>query len=126
MIRFESLERTNEREENRGVAERISFSLALVLLVLGIMSISNCTIKRSDYMYVSTSLHAATVFMRTARCKSLPERPAHGFVIAPKTDHGMRALFRCTDGYQLVGPNVTVCQFGNWTHEAVPLCRESE
>ncbi|XP_075734978.1 sushi, von Willebrand factor type A, EGF and pentraxin domain-containing protein 1 isoform X1 [Rhipicephalus microplus] len=59
-----------------------------------------------------------------ARCKSLPERPAHGFVIAPKTDHGMRALFRCTDGYQLVGPNVTVCQFGNWTHEAVPLCRE--
>ncbi|XP_075732658.1 sushi, von Willebrand factor type A, EGF and pentraxin domain-containing protein 1-like [Rhipicephalus microplus] len=60
-----------------------------------------------------------------ARCKSLPERPAHGFVIAPKTDHGMRALFRCTDGYQLVGPNVTVCQFGNWTHEAVPLCRET-
>ncbi|XP_077534783.1 sushi, von Willebrand factor type A, EGF and pentraxin domain-containing protein 1-like isoform X3 [Haemaphysalis longicornis] len=60
-----------------------------------------------------------------ARCKSLPERPAHGFVIAPKTDHGMRALFHCTDGYQLVGPNVTVCQFGNWTHDAVPVCRET-
>uniref|UniRef100_A0A6B0VGR4 Putative complement factor bb n=1 Tax=Ixodes ricinus TaxID=34613 RepID=A0A6B0VGR4_IXORI len=59
-----------------------------------------------------------------ARCKSLPERPAHGIVIAPKTEHGMRALFHCVDGYELVGPNVTVCQFGNWTHKTVPVCRE--
>ncbi|XP_064458816.1 sushi, von Willebrand factor type A, EGF and pentraxin domain-containing protein 1-like isoform X2 [Ornithodoros turicata] len=59
-----------------------------------------------------------------ARCKNMPERPSNGIVIAPKTEHGMKALFRCVDGYELVGPNVTICQFGNWTHSKMPVCKE--
>ncbi|KAF8794979.1 Locomotion-related protein Hikaru genki like protein [Argiope bruennichi] len=59
-----------------------------------------------------------------ARCKTLPRRPRHGMVIAPKTDHGMKALFRCKDGYKLSGPNVTECSFGRWTGET-PICNET-
>jgi len=58
-----------------------------------------------------------------ARCKSLPERPKNGIVIAPKTDHGMKALYRCRDGFQLEGPNVTECHFGKWT-VITPKCVE--
>ncbi|PRD33467.1 UNVERIFIED_CONTAM: hypothetical protein NCL1_17494 [Trichonephila clavipes] len=58
-----------------------------------------------------------------ARCKTLPRRPRHGMVIAPKTDHGMKALFRCKDGYKLSGPNITECSFGRWTGET-PICNE--
>jgi Sushi domain (SCR repeat). len=35
-------------------------------------------------------------------------------VIAPKTDHGMRALFKCKDGFELRGENTTLCQYGEW------------
>ncbi|KAG8189218.1 hypothetical protein JTE90_013750 [Oedothorax gibbosus] len=59
-----------------------------------------------------------------ARCKTLPRRPRHGMVIAPKTDHGMKALFRCKDGFKLDGPNVTECSFGIWTGET-PVCNET-
>ncbi|GBM03078.1 Protein lev-9 [Araneus ventricosus] len=59
-----------------------------------------------------------------ARCKTLPRRPRHGMVIAPKTDHGMKALFRCKDGYKLIGPNVTECSFGRWSGET-PICNET-
>ncbi|GFY59685.1 sushi, von Willebrand factor type A, EGF and pentraxin domain-containing protein 1 [Trichonephila inaurata madagascariensis] len=59
-----------------------------------------------------------------ARCKTLPRRPRHGMVIAPKTDHGMKALFRCKDGYKLSGPNITECSFGRWTGET-PICNET-
>ncbi|XP_035217314.1 sushi, von Willebrand factor type A, EGF and pentraxin domain-containing protein 1-like isoform X1 [Stegodyphus dumicola] len=59
-----------------------------------------------------------------ARCKTLPKRPRHGMVIAPKTDHGMKALYRCKDGYKLEGPNVTECSFGRWTGET-PSCNET-
>ncbi|XP_023215881.1 sushi, von Willebrand factor type A, EGF and pentraxin domain-containing protein 1-like isoform X1 [Centruroides sculpturatus] len=56
-----------------------------------------------------------------ARCKKLPKRPLNGMVIAPKTDHGMKALFRCNDGYELEGPNVTECNFGRWSVQT-PAC----
>nr|XP_042910927.1 sushi, von Willebrand factor type A, EGF and pentraxin domain-containing protein 1 [Parasteatoda tepidariorum] len=59
-----------------------------------------------------------------ARCKTLPTRPRHGMVIAPKTDHGMKALFRCKDGYKLTGPNLTECSFGLWTG-STPVCNET-
>ncbi|XP_076316028.1 protein lev-9-like isoform X3 [Tachypleus tridentatus] len=58
-----------------------------------------------------------------ARCKHLPKQPKHGMVIAPKTDHNMTALYRCKDGYKLVGPNITVCNFGRWTTDT-PRCEE--
>lgn len=44
-------------------------------------------------------------------------------VIAPKTDHGMRAKFRCKDGYTLRGSHFVECSFGNWTGE-IPYCQE--
>ncbi|XP_047471545.1 sushi, von Willebrand factor type A, EGF and pentraxin domain-containing protein 1-like [Penaeus chinensis] len=59
---------------------------------------------------------------RPAGCKRLPERPRHGMVIAPQSAHGKRARYRCKDGYQLMGPATTECQFGNWTG-SVPHCK---
>ncbi|XP_027195567.2 sushi, von Willebrand factor type A, EGF and pentraxin domain-containing protein 1-like isoform X1 [Dermatophagoides pteronyssinus] len=56
-----------------------------------------------------------------ARCKKLPLRPNNGFVVAPKTEHGMRALFICNDGYILEGPNITYCHFGVWNITS-PTC----
>lgn len=61
----------------------------------------------------------------TERCKHLPERPRNGLVIAPKTTHGMKAVYKCRDGFTLVGRNITTCMFGKWT-EATPVCQESE
>jgi hypothetical protein len=46
-------------------------------------------------------------------------------VIAPRIEHGTRALFKCKDGFQLVGPNTTECMYGNWS-EAMPVCQESK
>lgn len=63
--------------------------------------------------------------MFTARCKQLPERPKNGIVIAPKTEHGSVALFRCRDGFTLEGSNTTLCNYGSWT-TPTPVCRESE
>lgn len=60
-----------------------------------------------------------------ARCKTLPAKPKHGIVIAPKTDHGMRALFRCRDGYKLRGPNITWCHLGQWNVSS-PQCEQGE
>ncbi|GFY77938.1 uncharacterized protein TNIN_296801 [Trichonephila inaurata madagascariensis] len=60
-----------------------------------------------------------------ARCRQLPDKPKNGLVIAPKTDHGMKALFLCRDGYQLAGPNVTECYYGEWTLPT-PICKESK
>lgn len=59
-----------------------------------------------------------------ARCRQLPEKPRNGMVIAPKTDHGMKALFKCKDGFKLIGPNVTECYYGNWTEKELPICKE--
>ncbi|KAK7074282.1 hypothetical protein SK128_025923 [Halocaridina rubra] len=79
----------------------------------------------------SLSLPPATCYNSTwthyphchpARCKRLPERPRHGMVIAPKTAHGMRARYRCKDGYRLQGSATTVCHFGNWTGKT-PRCK---
>ncbi|XP_068084486.1 sushi, von Willebrand factor type A, EGF and pentraxin domain-containing protein 1 [Anabrus simplex] len=58
-----------------------------------------------------------------ARCKRMPRAPRNGMVIAPKTDHGMRARFKCKDGYTLRGGNTTECRFGNWTGD-MPYCQE--
>lgn len=49
--------------------------------------------------------------------------PKNGMVIAPKTDHGMKAKFRCKDGYTLKGSHFVECSFGNWTGE-IPYCQE--
>lgn len=59
-----------------------------------------------------------------ARCKSLPKRPRHGMVIAPRMEHGSRALYKCKDGFQLGGSNVTECNYGNWSG-LPPACQES-
>jgi len=45
-------------------------------------------------------------------------------VIAPKTEHGMKARYRCKDGYVLAGDNVTECLYGEWTGDT-PLCNQS-
>lgn len=69
-----------------------------------------------------------------ARCKSLPRPPKFGMVIAAKTEHGMKARFKCKDGFQLITPLgkpiidvmnefVLTCLFGNWTGET-PMCQE--
>ena len=64
-----------------------------------------------------------------ARCKQMPKSPKNGMVIAPKTDHGMRAVFKCKDGFSLVGggPNNSSkhveCRYGNWTGD-IPHCIE--
>lgn len=44
-------------------------------------------------------------------------------VISPKMDHGMKAKFRCKDGFQLKGNLFVECSFGNWTGE-MPICQE--
>ncbi|XP_014258644.1 CUB and sushi domain-containing protein 3 isoform X2 [Cimex lectularius] len=58
-----------------------------------------------------------------ARCKYLPKAPKNGMVIAPKTEHGMKARFSCKDGYTLKGEGTTECRYGNWTGE-IPYCQE--
>lgn len=68
-----------------------------------------------------------------ARCKILPRPPKFGMVLAPKTEHGMKARFKCKDGFLLTSPDgkevtdenefVLTCAFGNWTGET-PLCQE--
>ncbi|XP_073824682.1 hig-anchoring scaffold protein isoform X2 [Musca autumnalis] len=68
-----------------------------------------------------------------ARCKNMPKPPKHGMVLAPKTEHGMKARFKCKDGFKLVSPEgkdvtdpndyVLTCSFGNWTGE-FPHCQE--
>lgn len=54
-------------------------------------------------------------------------------VLAPKTEHGMKARFKCKDGFNLTGPGgkevideneyVLTCAFGNWTG-ITPGCQE--
>ncbi|KAJ0171288.1 hypothetical protein K1T71_012838 [Dendrolimus kikuchii] len=58
-----------------------------------------------------------------ARCKKMPKFPRNGMVIAPKTEHGMKARFRCKDGFELKGNPIVVCSFGNWSGET-PKCEE--
>ena len=67
----------------------------------------------------------ACVVLFVARCKQMPKAPRNGMVIAPKTEHGMRARFKCKDGYILRGGNITKCLFGNWTG-VQPYCQEGE
>ncbi|XP_011341700.1 uncharacterized protein LOC105281865 isoform X2 [Ooceraea biroi] len=62
-----------------------------------------------------------------ARCKQMPKVPKNGMVIAPKTDHGMRAIFKCKDGFELVGggplnaSTSVECRYGNWIGD-IPHC----
>ncbi|XP_066582959.1 uncharacterized protein [Prorops nasuta] len=62
-----------------------------------------------------------------ARCKQMPKAPKNGMVIAPKTDHGMKAVFKCKDGFKLIGGgpfNISEsveCSYGNWTGD-IPYC----
>ncbi|XP_050510786.1 complement factor H isoform X3 [Diabrotica virgifera virgifera] len=58
-----------------------------------------------------------------ARCKRLPTSPRNGMVIAPKMEHGMKARFKCKDGFELKGEDLMECSFGNWTGE-LPKCEE--
>ncbi|XP_017775518.1 PREDICTED: CUB and sushi domain-containing protein 3 isoform X2 [Nicrophorus vespilloides] len=58
-----------------------------------------------------------------ARCKHLPKSPKNGMVIAPKMEHGMRARFKCKDGFVLKGGEFVECSYGNWTGEN-PSCQE--
>lgn len=53
----------------------------------------------------------------------MPKFPRNGMVIAPKTEHGMKARFRCKDGYELKGNPIVVCSFGVWSGET-PKCEE--
>lgn len=58
-----------------------------------------------------------------ARCKYMAKPPRNGMVIAPKTEHGMKARYKCKDGYTVRGEGTTTCLFGNWTGEP-PYCQE--
>lgn len=68
-----------------------------------------------------------------ARCKFLPKPPKHALVLAPKTEHGMKARFKCKDGFNLTAPGgkdilneddyVMTCSFGTWIGET-PICQE--
>ena len=75
-----------------------------------------------------------------ARCKGLPQPPKFGMVLAPKTEHGMKARFKCKDGFNLTEPLplkgelpsphgfnasefILTCSFGNWTGRT-PMCQE--
>ncbi|XP_059474921.1 sushi, von Willebrand factor type A, EGF and pentraxin domain-containing protein 1-like isoform X2 [Neocloeon triangulifer] len=58
-----------------------------------------------------------------ARCKQLPKAPRNGMVIAPKTDHNMKARYKCKDGFSLKGNSLSLCNYGNWTGDA-PVCME--
>lgn len=53
----------------------------------------------------------------------MPKFPRNGMVIAPKTEHGMKARFRCKDGFELKGNPIVVCSFGVWSGET-PKCEE--
>ncbi|KOB66896.1 Sushi, von Willebrand factor type A, EGF and pentraxin domain-containing protein 1, partial [Operophtera brumata] len=61
--------------------------------------------------------------MCLGKCKKMPKFPRNGMVIAPKTEHGMKARFRCKDGFELQGNPIVVCSFGNWSGET-PKCAE--
>lgn len=62
-----------------------------------------------------------------ARCKLMPKPPKNGMVIAPKTEHGMKAIFKCKDGFEIVGggpqnaSKSVECQYGNWIGD-IPHC----
>ncbi|XP_008552444.1 uncharacterized protein LOC103574714 [Microplitis demolitor] len=64
-----------------------------------------------------------------ARCKQMPKSPKNGMVIAPKMNHGMRAIFKCKDGFNLTGggPNNSSkhveCHYGTWIGD-IPHCVE--
>ncbi|XP_025833136.1 sushi, von Willebrand factor type A, EGF and pentraxin domain-containing protein 1 isoform X2 [Agrilus planipennis] len=58
-----------------------------------------------------------------ARCKHLPRAPKNGMVIAPKMEHGMKAKFKCRDGYEVLGNDTVSCSFGEWVGE-IPSCQE--
>ncbi|XP_070168047.1 protein lev-9 [Polyergus mexicanus] len=64
-----------------------------------------------------------------ARCKQMPKIPKNGMVIAPKTDHGMKAVFRCKDGFELIGGGPSnasksvECRYGNWIGD-IPYCNQ--
>ncbi|KAL7300726.1 hypothetical protein TKK_0006705 [Trichogramma kaykai] len=64
-----------------------------------------------------------------ARCKLMPKPPKNGMVIAPKTEHGMKAVFKCKDGFEMIGGGPynnsfsVECQYGNWTGD-IPQCIE--
>ncbi|XP_064088852.1 sushi, von Willebrand factor type A, EGF and pentraxin domain-containing protein 1-like isoform X5 [Macrobrachium nipponense] len=92
---------------------------------------STITVTCDDHYEQSQNLPPSTCYNSTwthyphchpARCKRLPERPRHGMVIAPRTAHGMKARYRCKDGYRLQGSSTTICHFGNWTGHT-PRCK---
>ncbi|OQV22151.1 Protein lev-9 [Hypsibius exemplaris] len=58
-----------------------------------------------------------------ASCKVPPPSPRKGLVIAPKTDHGMKARFVCGKGYRIQGDETATCEYGNWTGQA-PTCQD--
>lgn len=63
----------------------------------------------------------------------MPFISSPGMVLAPKTEHGMKARFKCKDGFKLTTPEgkdvideneyVLTCAFGNWTG-ITPACQE--
>lgn len=65
------------------------------------------------------------VCLSPARCKQLPEKPKNGIVLAGKTDHGSKAIYKCLDGYTLVGSNETFCHLGKWS-KSTPKCEEGK
>ncbi|XP_015108907.1 uncharacterized protein LOC107035827 [Diachasma alloeum] len=63
-----------------------------------------------------------------ARCKQLPRSPKNGMVIAPKMNHGMKAVFKCKDGFVLIGGPKNdsfhvECHYGTWIGHT-PHCEE--
>ncbi|GAV05641.1 hypothetical protein RvY_15741 [Ramazzottius varieornatus] len=61
---------------------------------------------------------------QAASCKHAPPHPKRGLVIAPKTDHGMKARFICNKGFRIIGEDTATCEYGNWTVQTPPICQE--
>ncbi|KFD70225.1 hypothetical protein M514_03325 [Trichuris suis] len=57
------------------------------------------------------------------RCRKWPEPVRNGYVLFAKTHHGAMARFVCHPGYQLKGPPIIRCSFGEWKGIR-PVCTE--
>ena len=93
------------------------------LMARGLSHFYACQVKASRPFRPLPLYQCVFSFASAERCKQLPEKPKDGLVIAPRTEHGMRALYQCQDGYMLIGSNVTTCNYGRWT-SPVPVCQE--
>ena len=114
----------------RNMNPRTTLHLQVVSMVHGLMHQDvNLVNSLAIYLlelskYIHSIINSIEIELLVARCKHLPKAPRNGMVIAPKTEHGMKARFTCRDGFNLAGHNVTECQYGEWIGDP-PMCNQS-